>query len=71
VTVRLIRRPVGLGEPLGRYSHVGIGRGELVAVAGQVGLDTEGRLAGSDLASQALQSYRNLGFALTAAVCSY
>jgi len=71
VTVRLIRRPAGLGEPLGRYSHVGIGRGDLVAVAGQVGMDSDGRLAGSDLASQARQTYQNLGIALAGAGCGY
>ncbi|MGD0084690.1 MAG: RidA family protein [Acidimicrobiales bacterium] len=71
MTVELIRRPAGLGEPLGRYSHVSLGQGVLVAVAGQVGLDAEGRLAGPDLTSQARQAYANLGVALAAAGCGF
>lgn len=71
MAIQLIRRPAGLGEPLGRYSHVAVGRGDLVAVAGQVGKDQDGRLAGPDLASQARQTYRNVGTALFAAGCGY
>jgi enamine deaminase RidA (YjgF/YER057c/UK114 family) len=71
VAIRLIRRPTGLGEPLGRYSHVAVGRGELVAVAGQVGMGADGQLAGPDLTSQARQAYRNLGLALEAAECGF
>ena len=40
-------------------------------MAGQVGIDSDGRLSGSDLASQARQTYRNLGIALAAAGCRY
>jgi len=71
MAVQLIRRPPGLGEPLGRYSHVSIGHGDLVAIAGQVGIDPDGHLAGPDLASQAHQAYRNIGIALAAAGCGY
>lgn len=71
MSVELIRRPDGLGEPLGRYSHVALGTGTLVAVAGQVGMNPDGSLAGPDLAAQVRHAYRNLGIALGAAGCSY
>jgi len=71
LTIRLIRRPEGLGEPLGRYSHVGIGNGDIVAIAGQVGMDQDGQLVGADLQSQLRQTYRNVGTALKAAGCDY
>lgn len=71
MSVELIRRPDGLCEPLGRYSHVASGTGRLVAVAGQVGMNADGSLAGPDLAAQARQAYRNLGLALAAAGCGY
>lgn len=71
MTIRLIRRPKGLGEPLGRYSHVGIGKGEIVAIAGQVGKNQDGETVGRDLPSQLRQTYLNVGTALTAAGCDY
>ena len=41
------RNPATVGAPLGRYSHAVrvTGLGELVFVAGQVGLDKQGKLA--------------------------
>lgn len=71
MTIRLIRRPAGLSEPLGRYSHVGIGNGNIVAIAGQVGMNQNGQLAGLDLQSQLRQTYLNVGTALAAAGCDY
>lgn len=71
MTVRLIRRPEGLSEPLGRYSHVGIGDGNIVAIAGQVGMNQDGQLVGPDLQSQLRQTYLNVGTALTAAGCGF
>lgn len=71
MAVHLIRQPEGLGPPLGNYSHVAVGSGELVAVAGQVGRDERGELAGTDLSSQARQAYANLGTALRAAGCGF
>lgn len=71
MTVRYIRRPEGLGEPLGRYSHVAIGRGELVAIAGQVGIDATGTVVASTLAGQLRQAFANLGTALAAAGLQY
>jgi enamine deaminase RidA (YjgF/YER057c/UK114 family) len=71
VSIQLIPHPEGLGPPLGRYSHVAVGSGELVAVAGQVGKTEHGELAGPDLSSQARQAYANLGTALGAAGCRF
>jgi 2-iminobutanoate/2-iminopropanoate deaminase len=71
LAVELIRQPPGLGAPLGMYTHASVGRGDLVAVAGQVGMDAQGRLAGLDLASQARQAYDNLRIVLAAAGCGY
>lgn len=68
MSVELIRQPAGLGQPLGRYSHAAHGTGHVVAVAGQVGIDAEGRVA-TDFASQVEQAYRNLELALNACSC--
>ena len=65
MSVRLLRRPAGLGEPLGRYSHVSIARGEIVSVAGQVGIDESGVLAGDgSVTAQTSQAFANLMTAL-------
>jgi len=71
MTVELIKQPEGLGPPLGRYSHLGVARGALVAIAGQVGVDADGQVVGMDLESQTRQAYANLGTALRAAGCGY
>ena len=55
--------PTDLGQPLGRYSHISRG-GDLVAVAGQVGVRADGALAGEDLPSQLRQIFENLRLAL-------
>jgi len=52
-------QPDGVGAPLGPYSHLSRA-GDLVFVAGQVGLDASGKLAGSDLAAQARQVFANI-----------
>jgi enamine deaminase RidA (YjgF/YER057c/UK114 family) len=64
--VDLIRQPDGLGQPLGRYSHISIARGgEIVTVAGQVGITKDGEVAGDGgLTAQVWQVYRNLTIAL-------
>ena len=51
--------PDSVGDPLGPYSHVSTA-GDLALVAGQVGLDADGELVGSDLASQARQAFANV-----------
>jgi enamine deaminase RidA (YjgF/YER057c/UK114 family) len=59
--------PPELHEP-SVYSHLAIGRGSrIVFVAGQVGYDRDGNLAGEDHAAQAEQAFRNLAAALEGA----
>lgn len=67
--VELIGQPAGLGTPLGRYSHVAIAKGtEIVAVAGQVGIDSSGELAGDgSVAAQTKQAFANIATALASA----
>jgi enamine deaminase RidA (YjgF/YER057c/UK114 family) len=55
--------PALLGEPLGKYSHVSRA-GDLVLVAGQVGVVAGGSLAGADFRSQMRQVFANLRAAL-------
>ena len=55
--------PAALGEPLGKYSHVSRA-GDLVLVAGQVGVMAGGSLAGADFPSQMRQIFANLRAAL-------
>jgi enamine deaminase RidA (YjgF/YER057c/UK114 family) len=64
--VEFIRQPEGLGEPLGRYSHVSVAVGlQIVTVAGQVGVTRSGELAGDgSLTAQTWQAFRNIGTAL-------
>jgi 2-iminobutanoate/2-iminopropanoate deaminase len=60
------KNPSELSKPNG-YSHVVIvNHGRLVFVAGQVGIDKDGKIAG-DFASQAKQAFANLKVALAAA----
>ena len=55
--------PPALGEPLGKYSHLSRA-GDLVLVAGQVGVRADGSLAGQDVRSQMRQVFENLRLAL-------
>ena len=55
--------PPELGEPLGKYSHVS-SAGGLVFVAGQVGIHSDGTLAGPELPAQMRQVFANIGVAL-------
>ena len=67
--VEFIRRPDGLGEPLGRYSHLSIATGtQIVNVAGQVGITDSGDLVGDgSLTAQTHQAFQNVATALKAA----
>lgn len=58
-----------LGPTLGMYSHGMIApAGEIVVVAGQVGMDRKGRLAGpGDVAAQTKQAFENIRTVLEAA----
>lgn len=69
MTIEFIRRPPGLGEPLGKYSHVSIApAGQIVTVAGQVGVVASGELAGDgSLAAQTRQAFGNVATALQSA----
>lgn len=63
--------PKELGKPLGMYSHgVVAPGGELVVVAGQVGMDGAGKLAGADVVVQTKQALENVGAVLAAAGCT-
>lgn len=56
----IIQRLADVPHPA-RYSHAVVATGRLAFVAGQVALDSEGRLVGAgDLAAQAAQALRNL-----------
>lgn len=54
--------PRGLHQPTG-YSHV-VKAGNLVFIAGQVGMDASGRVVAEDCEAQTLQAYRNVEAAL-------
>ena len=64
---RVDRRPVWVGfregcvfgAPFHLYSQVSVA-GDLVSVAGQVGVDRDNQVVGPDVTSQALQTYENI-----------
>jgi len=67
-----IIRPKELGAPLGMYSHgMAAPAGEIVVVAGQVGVTPDGKLAGDDVGSQTKQALSNIRAVLEAAGCSF
>lgn len=67
MSVTYVRRPEGLGEPLGRYSHISIGSGRAIHVAGQVGVVSSGELAGDgSFDAQVRQAFANVVTALRA-----
>ena len=67
--VEFITQPPGLGEPLGKYSHVSIATGgQIVTIAGQVGITASGDLRGDgSLTAQTWQAFQNLATALKSA----
>lgn len=63
--------PKAFGRPLGMYSHGMIVKGgELVTVAGQVGMTADGRVAGADIGSQTKQALENVRTVVEAAGCT-
>jgi enamine deaminase RidA (YjgF/YER057c/UK114 family) len=58
--------PPSLARPHG-YSHAAVGRGAVVALAGQIGWDAQSKLVSADLAPQFAQALGNLVVALGAA----
>jgi len=61
--------PRSFGPPLGMYSH-GMVAGDFVIVAGQVGLNAEGRVPGDDVVSQTKQALENVRAVVEAAGCT-
>ena len=63
--------PKGFPAPLGMYSHGMVSAGgELVVVAGQVGVGPTGALAGPDIGAQTRQVFANVRAIVEAAGCS-
>jgi enamine deaminase RidA (YjgF/YER057c/UK114 family) len=63
--------PASFGPPLGMYSHGMIAPGgELVVVAGQVGIGPGGVVAGGDVAAQTRQALDNVRAVVEAAGCT-
>lgn len=48
-----------IAAPIGAYSHLSRA-GDLVFIAGQIGVDADGNLVGSDVVSQARQTFANI-----------
>jgi enamine deaminase RidA (YjgF/YER057c/UK114 family) len=67
-----VLKPSTMAPPISLYSHgmVAPGGGDLVVVAGQVGMDPTGRVAGDDVKSQTRQALENIQAILAAAGCS-
>ena len=62
--------PDTLHKPAGTYCHVArVTAGELLFIAGQVGIDPSGKVVEGDLEGQAEQVYKNLRAALQAEGC--
>lgn len=63
--------PKELGAPLGMYSHgMAAPAGELVVVAGQVGMDGSGNVVWGDVGAQTKQALENVRAVLGAAGCT-
>jgi enamine deaminase RidA (YjgF/YER057c/UK114 family) len=63
--------PKGFGAPLGMYSHGMVAPGgEIVVVAGQVGMAPDGKVAQGDVVAQTKQALDNVRAVLEAAGCS-
>jgi enamine deaminase RidA (YjgF/YER057c/UK114 family) len=63
--------PKGFGAPLGMYSHgVVASPGELVVVAGQVGMGAAGQVAANDVVAQTKQAFDNVRAVVEAGGCS-
>ena len=63
--------PKGFGAPLGMYSHGVVAQpGELVVVAGQVGMAANGHVAVNDVVAQTKQAFENVRSVVEAGGCS-
>ena len=64
--------PKSFGAPLGMYSHGMLAPGgELLVVAGQVGVGRDGRAAGDDVVGQTKQAFENVRAVLEAGGCRW
>lgn len=64
--------PREFGAPLGMYSHGMLAPGgELLVVAGQVGVGRDGKVAGDDVVSQTKQAFENVRAVLEAGGCRW
>src|SRR5713101_4258674 len=64
-------RPKHFGAPLGMYSHGMVAPGgEIVVVAGQVGMGQGGQVAGGDVVAQTKQALANVRVVVEAAGCA-
>ena len=60
-----IQNPDTLGKPLGQYSQLTrVKASEFLFIAGQVGVDKDGKLAGEDFDAQCKQTFANIEAAL-------
>ncbi|MGB8036616.1 MAG: Rid family hydrolase, partial [Pseudolabrys sp.] len=61
-----ILNPDALGKPLGQYSHLTrVKASEFVFIAGQVGVDRDGKVVGvDDFDAQCVQTFANIEAAL-------
>lgn len=60
-----IMNPDALGKPLGQYSQITrVKASEFLFIAGQVGVDKDGKLAGEDFDAQCRQTFANIEAAL-------
>jgi enamine deaminase RidA (YjgF/YER057c/UK114 family) len=64
VEVKIVN-PSALTKPLGQYSHITrVKASEFVFIAGQVGVDKDGKLVSEDFDAQCVQTFANIGVAL-------
>jgi enamine deaminase RidA (YjgF/YER057c/UK114 family) len=60
-----IVNPDALGKPLGQYSHLTrVRASEFVFIAGQVGVDKDGKVVSGDFDAQCVQTFANIEAAL-------
>ncbi len=58
---RITLNPEGVSPPVATYSHIArVKASELVFMAGQIGIDSNGNLAGADVGPQVLQVFENI-----------
>ena len=69
---RTTLNPPGAPKPLGAYSHaIKVSAGSLLYIAGQVGVDADGKLAGPDVGAQTQQVFQNIGRVLAGAGATF